>query len=454
MRTKTKIELNQVVSNLLDWFTTVEQPRGFGGPVVHYWNNSLSYIGPGTDWRYEGLITGLLTIEKKTNDTHYLEYARACGEYILQNQCEDGTFNDAAFEANPAMGYVSQIHESAVDIALLRLGMRLEETQKGEGTPFIDAAKKNIDRVLIPRFWDDEKKTFRQFEKGLWDDAPNLFVPNKIATACEALLLLSRAVGEKKYAEYAIHAGETILSHQSTTKPHAGGIFQANNRDLLVTYYTARCIPPLLALHAQTKDKRFLNAATKAGQFIASQQIEDGSFAFGYHHGKPTRYPIFGAGTGDILRALEAIGGFETTVTKGMTFLLSLRQPTGGFASFVGLGLREHTPFTASWKDHLSCAGWNDKTFRFLAGKIKGKLPPANTSTAFTVTCEDGTLTETRTEWNVHGKKTIHFRKTDRFAGGDPFGLKRLTYTLARGPRTPLTKVGRFLGKIVGSRST
>lgn len=452
MHSKTKIEMNQVVSNILDWFTTIEQPLGFGGPVVHYWNDSLAYIGPGTDWRYEGLIAGLLALEKNTKDSHYLEYARACGEYILQNQREDGTFNDSAFEANPAMGYISQIHESAVDIALLRLGLRMEKIQKGDGKPFIDAAQKNIDRVLMIRFWNDEKKSFQQYEKGQWDNAPNLFVPNKIATACEALLLLEEATGEKKYVEYAVHAGEMILSFQSDEKPILGGIFQANDAEQVITFYTARCITPLLALHSKTKDKRFLNTAKKAAQFIVSQQFDDGSFAFGYHRGEPTRYPIFGAGTGDILRALDAVGGFEKNVKKGTAFLLSLQQPTGGFASFIGLGACEKKSFTASWKDHLSCAGWNDKAFRFVAEYTKGKIPPANTSMAFTITCGDGTLTETRGEWNLHGKRNLRFGKNERFAGGDPLGLKRLTYLLARGPQSPITKVGRFIGKLAGSR--
>jgi hypothetical protein len=452
MRTKTKIELNQVVSNVLDWFTTIEQPSGFGGPVVHYWDDSLSFIGPGTDWRYEGLITGLIELEKNTKDIHYLEYARACGEYILQNQYEDGMFNDSAFEANPAMGFISTIHECAVDIALVRLGMRLEKNQEGEGRLFIEAAKKNIDQVLIPRFWNEEKKSFQQYEKGQSDNAPNLFVPNKIATACEALLLLKEATGEKKYAQYAVHAGEMILSLQANEKPFAGGIYQSNDTEQIITFYTARCILPLHALYLKTKDQRFKNAAKKAAQFIVSQQLEDGSFAFGYHRGKQTRYPVFGAGMGDILRALDEVGGFEAHVKKGMAFLLSLQQPTGGFASFVGLGASETASFVASWKDHLSVAGWSDKAFRFFAEKTKGKIPPANTRAAFTVTCEDGTLTETRNEWNVHGKTTLHFGKNEAFTGGDPLGLKRVTYALARGPKTPFTRMGRFLGKIVGSR--
>ncbi|MFH0970353.1 MAG: prenyltransferase/squalene oxidase repeat-containing protein [Candidatus Diapherotrites archaeon] len=452
MRTKTKIELNQVVSNLLDWFTTVEQSRGFGGPVVHYWDDSLSYIGPGTDWRYEGLITGLLSLEKNTKNSHYLEYARSCGEYILKNQRDNGTFNDSAFEANPSMGFISIIHECAVDIALLRLGTRLEKMEKGKGQPFIDAARKNIDGVLIARFWNDEKKTFQQYEKGQCNNAPNLFVPNKIATACEALLLLTDATRDQKYAEYATHAGAMILSLQSNEKPTAGGIFQANDKEQIITYYTARCVSPLFLLYAHTKEKRFQHAAQKAARFIISQQLEDGSFAFGYHHGKKIRYPIFGAGTGDVLRALKKIGGFQANVKKGTTFLLSLQQPTGGFASFVGLDVNENSPFVASWKDHLSVAGWNDKALRFLAKKTKGKIPRANTSAAFIITCEDGTLTETRNEWNIHGKKTFHFGKNDTFAGGDLLGLKRLTYSLTRGSPTPLTKIGRFLGKIIGFR--
>ncbi len=31
---------------------------GYGGPVVHWWRDSLLFCGPGFDWRYEGVITG------------------------------------------------------------------------------------------------------------------------------------------------------------------------------------------------------------------------------------------------------------------------------------------------------------------------------------------------------------------------------------------------------------
>ena len=48
------------------WLETMRGPGGYGGPVAHWWQQSLMYTGPGLDWRYEGIIEGYLQLWART----------------------------------------------------------------------------------------------------------------------------------------------------------------------------------------------------------------------------------------------------------------------------------------------------------------------------------------------------------------------------------------------------
>ena len=43
------------------------QRGGYGGPVVHWWRDSLRYCGPGFDWRYEDGCNHV-TLTKRTTE--------------------------------------------------------------------------------------------------------------------------------------------------------------------------------------------------------------------------------------------------------------------------------------------------------------------------------------------------------------------------------------------------
>lgn len=429
-----KPSVGQAVSNQLAWFETMHQENGFGGPVVHYWRNCLKFIGPGTDWRLEGLIQGYLELFRKTGNKQFLEKAVRCGNDALANQFSSGGFWNSNFEGNPTFDLFGQPHESAVDIGLLALAKELEKIKDSRSRIFLDCARRNLDRVLLKKFWNEKQGTFQQYPKGQWDQAPNLFVPNKIATACEALLLLSDLVREEKYQTTAVSAAEEILELQVKTGPMAGGIFQANERTRVISYYTARCINPLMQLSGVSQDSRFSKAARLAAGFVAKQQLPEGGFAFGFD-GQEKRqvFPVFVAGAGDILRSLDQWEDYSRQVSLGTRWLLRHQNPSGGFASFEGINQKNSKSEKKGgcrWEDFLPVVGWNDKTFRFLVSQTGKSLPAADTSGNYSIPCENGVFSESKTDFRVDGAVRWVFNKNSLFSNNDSAGLKAIFYRM------------------------
>ena len=70
----------QRVADLDAWLETMRGPDGYGGPVAHWWQNCLSYTGAGLDWRYEGLISGYLTLWARTGEPRWAARARRAGD--------------------------------------------------------------------------------------------------------------------------------------------------------------------------------------------------------------------------------------------------------------------------------------------------------------------------------------------------------------------------------------
>ena len=82
--------VRQALSNLEAWLETMRGPAGYGGPVVHWWQNCLNYTGPGLDWRYEGIISGYLTLWERTGEKRWLEKAGRAGDDLVQGRLPAG----------------------------------------------------------------------------------------------------------------------------------------------------------------------------------------------------------------------------------------------------------------------------------------------------------------------------------------------------------------------------
>lgn len=440
--------IRQAIGKNLSWLSTMKTPRGYAGPVVHYWNNSLDYIGPGTDWRYEGLISSFLILYEKTGETRFLDSAIEAGDFILRNRRANGGFFFASFESNPSFESIGTPHQSAVALALIRLADKLKSLGL-EYKKFSLAAKKNLEKIHMEKLWSKEKQTFFQYEKSLAARQPNAFVPNKIATACQAFFAMYRHTSEKKFLDIGLVALEYVPVMQCLDNTEwFGGIFQSNDQHKVFSYYTARCIPALAEGYELGKNEGFRRTIENALVFLNSMQNPDGSHAAGFMQTgsgfQKTPLPHFAAGAGDIGLALEIGKLFGKANSRGVLgWVLQNAGKSGGFFSARGLMYKNQVDAPKkveySWQDALPVVGWNDKALHFLCSVCKGSqeipIPDFEESKK---QCANGTLSETKNFLAVkNAKKNWLFEKQKNFSN-DPLALKNLFYSIGLAD-TPVT---------------
>jgi hypothetical protein len=355
---------------------------GYGGPVAHWWRSSLLYTGPGFDWRYQGLILGYLALWQRTGQGCWLDKAHRLGDDLLAAQLPGGHYPASAFELNPACGGTP--HEAAVDLALLGLAAALRSFGDPGWSAYRSAAVTNLRQYYIEKLWDPQVRLFR--------DHPRIasFVPNKAATACQALFAWSELDGDQRWADqYALPNLEHILACQVTAPgPLHGAILQNtyNGRRVptYMPYYIARCIPALVQGFTWFGQERFLQAAWSALDFILRQQDHHGGLPPALYPGpQVNRWPRWRAGLGDVLLAADALRPYAPlpNLTGLLDFLLAGQDETGGIQTAVGFsaqtgGAPADLP---DFRDLLHVAGWCDKAFHALALQAsQAGLPPAH----------------------------------------------------------------------------
>jgi hypothetical protein len=356
------------------------QRGGYGGPVVHWWRDSLRYCGPGFDWRYEGLILGYLTLSRRAQGAQgagWLERARRAGDDLLAAQLPGATFRCSGFEVNPVTAGTP--HEAAADIGLLALAAALRSGGDPGWTAYLDGARRNLTRFYVGRLWDESTARFAD------DEAHTTFVPNKAATVAEALFRLADLTGDDVWVQrYARPTLDAVLRLQLRRPGHPldGGI--AQNRlgrttvEKYFPYYVARCIPALLEAGRRFGDGRYRDGAHAAGAFLLRWRDPDGAFPqVLYPGGRANRFPRWVAGLGDVLRALELLqadGLPDPGPRDGRpvrSWLLDRQHASGAFRTAEGFAsLVSQRPPAAlpDARDLLPVAGWTDKAFRYLAG--------------------------------------------------------------------------------------
>lgn len=379
--------IGEAIAAIDIWLDTTRGPDGYGGPVVHWWCDSIAFTGAGLDWRYEGIISGYLNLYRQTGHDAWLVKARRAGDDLVRGQMPDGRYRHSGFEVNPQSGGTP--HEAACDLALLRLALALRRPGDDSWQPYATAAKRNLEAFIIGTLWDSATGRLRNTA---YDDS---FVPNKAATTAEALLAWSELSGDDKWVRAIVLPilGDIIAAQEvDASGPTHGAIAQSvgargKNRRYF-PLYVARCIPALVAGHQWTGEARYLAAARKAAVFLARAQLPDGSFPqVIYGDGRINRYPQWIAGAGDILRAMELINGHGLSLDtrpalrwllQGRASSLSLRAARG-FGSLVSQ--REPSPLP-DFRDLLGVAGWVDKAFRYLTGRPEAAAalpaPPAS----------------------------------------------------------------------------
>lgn len=402
------------------WLETMRGPGGYGGPVVHWWQDNLLYTGPGLDWRYEGIILGYLKLYRNTGDPRWLEKARRAGEDLLQGQLPSGNFRHSCFEANPGTG--GNPHEAACDIALLRLARVLREQGDPIWEPMAEAARHNLWSYILPVLWDKETRRFRNLP------TDPTFVPNKAATVAEALLDWADLTGEiDSVKQYVLPTLEAILEAQvrAPDSPLDGAIEQGvtglKKSGRFFPFYIARCIPALLRGFERTGTEAYRDAAQRAMAFIMRFRLPDGSFPqVVYRNGRVNSYPQWIAGTGDILRAMEWVRryGMDICPEPTQSWLLKGLQLHGGIATAHGFGSidTQRPSGRSDVRDLLSVCGWADKAFRYLAGMVQGgnHLPAVQSLSEVEMDCvfrgERCLYRETATMLEIRGESGWRYR--------------------------------------------
>lgn len=417
----------QSIADLDAWFETMRGPGGYGGPVVHWWQNCLSYTGAGLDWRYEGIISGYLTLWRRTGQSVWLLKARRAGDDLVHGQLSSGNFQHSCFEQNPYAGGTP--HEAAADLGLLRLAAALRQDGQDDWETYVRVAETNLRCYYLDRLWDETAQAFRDSP-----DVPSL-VPNKACTLVEALFAWAELSGAAEPIErYALPTLRAVVALQMKGPARLAGAIPQNTIrgtviDAYFPYYIARCIPALLAAHAFSGDARWLDAATAAGGFILRHMDGDGRLPQVLYHRGTNRYPQWIAPLGDVLRVFDRLRPYGFTADTG-AMESALRRgvlPSGGVATARGFRAQinqRHDPAgLPDFRDNVPVAGWADKAFAWLAGRVpQGQPLPAAQTAQVALDC---TIRGRRAQWretagemalSSGGRVLYHWRKGQLWA--------------------------------------
>lgn len=387
--------VQKAVAGLDAWFETMRTPQGYGGAVVHWWQNSLHYTGAGLDWRYEGILSGYVMLYEKTCNPLWLSRAVQAGNDLVGGQLASGNFRNSQFQLNPYSGGTP--HEAGCAAALLRLGQILYAQGDDRWRRYCEAAQNTLDQYYIGCLWDEQQHTFCD------NLTHTTIVPNKNATLTEALLLLAELTGQDIYAEkYARKTLDSLLNFVITEGELRGAVYQLSEngsfRPWFFPYYAARCIPGLLAGYRTFDDQRYLDAAMNIMRFVAHHAQPDGSLPqIIYPQKKQNLNPRWVSGIGDVLMANHQLTAYgqSSDLTTTQDWLLQGQQPTGAFQTALGFGhLASKNPGNTrnvlpDFRDVLPVCGWTDKAFRYLVSQLphESDLQPITTFVPWQTAC-------------------------------------------------------------------
>jgi hypothetical protein len=377
-------DIDLVVARLEAWLESTRGPfgqLGYSGPVAHWWQQSLLYTGPGYDWRYEGIILGYLALWQRSGEERWLVKARRAGDDLVHAQTGNGHYPVSAFELNPAAGGTP--HEAAACLGLLALASALRGLHDPGWELYLSAAEKTLRSFYLEKLWDSQARSFR--------DHPQIasFVPNKAATASQALLDWCHLTGDARWADlYALPNLENVLAHQVTQPGFLQGAIAQNSfgRQVIpkyMPYYIARCVPGLLAGYAWSGQERFVEAARLAMDFVLRQRSATGGLLQVRYPGRQfnTR-PVWVAALGDVFLAADDLARYGITydLEDLQQFMLGGADASGGLQTARGFAVQAggNVGSTPDFRDLLHVAGWCDKPFHWLARHTSGSpLPPA-----------------------------------------------------------------------------
>ena len=412
-RVSTSSSINTAVMRLDAWLDTMRGENGYGGPVAHWWQQSLMYTGAGLDWRYEGIIEGYLQLWARMGESKWLHKACLAGDDLLRGQLPDGHYAASSFEINPASAGTP--HEAACDVGLLLLAQVLQQQGDAKWKEYAACAERNLRLFYVQQLWDVGMQS-------VGDDAHlATFVPNKAATASEAFFLLAEITQDALWAErYALPTLERVIEHQVRDGSRFDGAIAQNSLgtqrvEKYFPIYIARCVPALLRAYCWTGRERYQVSALKAMRFIVRWMSQDGSLpTVVYPNRQVNRYPAWIAPLGDVLYAAHTLRayGFEGDVSPIHQRLLAGQDDSGGIQTARGFAAQasNRLPELPDVRDVLHVVGWCDKAFRYLTSQIDSNLPlsPDSAPSALHLSAPDMSFEADCTFQN----ERMHYRET------------------------------------------
>lgn len=416
-------DLEQTIANLDAWFESVSTPNGYGGPVVHWWQNCLQFTGAGLDWRYEGLIGGYLTLWQRTRETAWLEKATRCGRDLLNGQLPNGHFRHSSFEKNPYGAGTS--HEIAADVGLIELAITLHKLRDKRWRHFANAAKKNLFGFYVNRLWDKQAARFH------YATTDSTFLLSQSATISTALFLWANLNNDAEPIErYALPTLKAIRQLQVENGRLQGGIpHSVREGKVNETYFPldiGRIIPAFIHAYEYTEDNEWIDAAEQAFAFITRSMTDDGLLPQAIYPTMTNSYPHWIASLGVVLRAGKLLQSYNAPVDlmRMEQQLFDAQLPTGGMRTACGFGgmLAQRRNRLPDFRDAVSVAGWSDKAFRYFAECLpeKAKIPVPkikNWQTACKVRGKTAVWHETNREMRL----TIRDKVVYRWEKGTPW---------------------------------
>lgn len=143
LRVDAVTRIDSVLVRLEAWLETMRGHGGYGGPVAHWWEQSLIYTGAGLDWRYEGIIAGYIHLWERTDDERWLAKACRAGDDLVDGQLADGHYAASAFEINPATAGTP--HDVQALAAQLTHILSNDSTRESMGRLAVEAARLRYD---------------------------------------------------------------------------------------------------------------------------------------------------------------------------------------------------------------------------------------------------------------------------------------------------------------------
>jgi hypothetical protein len=403
------------VARLDAWLETMRGPRGYAGPVVHWWRHNFLFTDVGLDWRYEGIMAGYLSLWKRSGDDRWLDRARRAGDDLMGGHLASGHFVASAFEMNPASGGTP--HEAACDVALLLLAQSLRQQGDPAWKQYAECAEHNLRLYYVGQLWDAEARAFR--------DSPHTpsFVPNKAATAAEAIFLLAEVREDASWVEeYALSTLDRVAACQVRDGGPLDGAIAQNSIgrrriDKYFPLYIARCVPALMRGYRWANRESLADCAARAVRFLWRCVREDGSLpAVVYPSHRSSFCPSWIAPLGDVLRAADSVPPFECDgrFDAVRRRLLAGQDDSGGIQTAYGFAAQAggRTPPVPDVSDLMHVTGWCDKAFRYLASQAAAPVPQG-ASLRFEAECsfrgQRMHFTETQQEVVVSAQREIRY---------------------------------------------